>query len=291
MSCSCTCARACTCTLCMCSVSVDCTMARVHDHARQKSEITAPTRLRQVRVPRPRAPTHRVRPPKRSFLSCPFVNTHGQGGSRLDTPCHPDQLDPPKPITCVSVECVEWREYTRPYDHARQKSPLPACESCAHAEAPPRVRRRVGRHERGGRGRQRQQRRVTQPRAPHCGGGGATVAAIAAAAAVAAAAAATPPPSRTQRHEWRCAAPQQCDGVGAYVEDKVAQSFTSWLCGGLLQCQITPQAAPSLSQPRPTSRSCRMNAGRPHRPYSKYCTFHMGGWDLPGRWRPETRAG
>ena len=47
--------------------------------------------------------------------------------------------------------------------------------------------------------------------------------------------------------------------VRAHVETKVAPISASWRSGGPCQRQITPQAAPSVSQPRPTS--CLGRAG------------------------------
>ena len=56
-------------------------------------------------------------------------------------------------------------------------------------------------------------------------------------------------------------------GVHACIENKRAQPSASWLSQGLLRRQITPQAAPSSGQPRPTSRLGR--AGRPYGPCSR----------------------
>ena len=50
---------------------------------------------------------------------------------------------------------------------------------------------------------------------------------------------------------------------GRHVERTLARASASWLSGGCSQRQITPQAAPSCGQPRPTSRLGR--SGRPRR--------------------------
>ena len=63
-------------------------------------------------------------------------------------------------------------------------------------------------------------------------------------------------------------------GLGRALDrhgENVSQTSASWTSGGSSQRQVTPQAAPSFGQPRPTRR-----LGRADRPYRSGLGFDVG---------------